>query len=115
MPPPSIGLTTSKSLLNHLENSSGILAAIGDVVADPQSYVDDMLTMPLNEKGLKKASMRIGAALEGISLKSHPDKTEVIVSGRNKKAAAMRENLIARPALTRGIQSRWSAPACTSG
>ena len=100
--PPGIGLTTSKSLWSQFKDSSGILASLGQVVADPQSYVDDMATMPMNEQGLKEASRRIGAALEGISLNSHPEKTEVIISGRNQKATTMRENLIARPALMQG-------------
>ena len=44
----------------------------------------------------------IGDALEGISLESHPDKTEVIVSGRNKKAELMREALTKNPAMMQG-------------
>ena len=100
--PPGIGLTTSKSLQDNFSDVNHVLAKIGNVTADPQSYVDDMATMLKDEKAVHVASLRIGRALEGISLKSHPDKTEVIVSGRSKKAALMRENLEERPALMQG-------------
>ena len=100
--PPGIGMTTSISLSNQFSCKGDIMAKIGDVTTDPQSYVDDMATMPANEKGLKEASSLIGKALEDISLQSHPEKTEVIISGRNKRAAAMRENLVQRPAMMQG-------------
>ena len=100
--PPGIGLTTSKSLQDNFKDIEHVLAKIGNVTADPQSYVDDMATMLKDEKAVGVASQRIGRALEVISLKSHPDKTEVIVSGRSKKAAAVRENLVSRPALMQG-------------
>ena len=79
--PPGIGLTTSKSLWSEFEGAKNIMAMLGDVVADPQSYVDDIATLLMNEKGLREACSRISRALENISLRSHPDKTEVIISG----------------------------------
>ena len=100
--PPGIGLTTSKSLGEEFKDSGNILAKIGKVETLPQSYVDDMATLPANLKGVKEASMKIGTALEKISLRSHPDKTEVIVSGRSKKAAKMREQLTSDPAVMQG-------------
>ena len=69
---------------------------------EPQSYVDDMMTMPKDAKSLREACLRIGAALEEISLRSHPDKTEVIVTGRNKKAEKLKETLTQDPAVMQG-------------
>ena len=80
----------------------GLLALIGDVVADPQSYVDDMLTMLRNEKGVREACVRTGRALENISLRSHPEKSEIVISGRNAKAVQMRERLANNPAMMQG-------------
>ena len=100
--PPGIGMTTSKSLLNEFKQPGQALAKLGQVQTLPQSYVDDMATLPCNLKGVKEAGKLIGTALENISLKSHPDKTEVIVSGRNKRAVAMRERLTDSPAEMQG-------------
>ena len=100
--PPGIGLTTSKSLWQQFEGAEGIMAMIGEVVADPQSYVDDIATLPMDEVGLVEACQRISVALENISLRTHPDKTEVVVSGRNKKAEEMRLNLTNNPARMQG-------------
>ena len=96
---PGIGLMTSKSLKTEFKGAECILAMLGDIVADPQSYVDDIATLLRNEEGLREACQRIGRALENISLKSHPDKTEVIISGKNKKAEELRAKLVSDPAV----------------
>ena len=90
----------------------GILALLGDVVADPQSYVDDIATMLMDESGLREACPRISQALEEILLRSHPDKTEVVISGRSKKAEMVRENVESDPPL---MQSRWRHQECIWG
>ena len=100
--PPGIGLTTSKSIKQEFVDSEHLLAKVGEVVTDSLSYVDDIATLPRNEKCLRKASVKIGEALETISLRSHPDKTEVVVSGRNKKAEEMRKALVDVPARMQG-------------
>ena len=91
--PPGIGLTTG---------IEGVLALLGEIVADPQSYVDDIATMLMNEDGLREACWRIGGALKVISLRSHPDKTKVVISGKNKKAEVMRESLTKNPSEMQG-------------
>ena len=102
--PPGIGLTTSKSLWAQFqdEEADKILAKVGDVRSDPQSYVDDMATMPNNAKSLRAVGHKVGRALELISLQSHPDKTEVVVSGKTKKAEVMRDTLTTDPAKMQG-------------
>ena len=75
-----------------------LLARVGNARSDPQSYVDDISTFPKNEPCLRKAAKMIGEALQTISLQSHPTKTEVIVSGRSKRAEMMKERLQAKPA-----------------
>ena len=100
--PPGIGLTTSKSIKTHFEGAEHIMAKLGNVSAEPQSYVDDISTLPKDESGLREACWRIGKALEVISLESHPDKTEVVISGRNKKAQLLREKLTNNPAMMQG-------------
>ena len=96
--PPGIGLTSSKSLKSELKDSGHLMARVGSVESSAQSYVDDTAAMPKNEKSLKVVCEKIGDALETISLQSHPEKTEIIVSGRNKKAEAMRQSLTENPA-----------------
>ena len=100
--PPGIGLTMSKSIKNEFEGSDHLRAKVGEVVTDPQLYVDNIATMPKNEKSLREVSVKIGSALETILLRSHPDKTEVVVSGRNKKAEEMRKALSDIPAKMQG-------------
>ena len=51
--PPSIGMTTSKSLVTRFKDSEHLLAKVGDVLTDPLSYVDNIVTMPKNEKSIK--------------------------------------------------------------
>ena len=51
-----------------------------------------------NEASLKKVCFKIGDALGEISLQSQPDKTEVVVTGRNKRVEAMRKSLMDKPA-----------------
>ena len=99
---PGIDLTTSKAIKSQFDGQGRMLACVGDVQSEPQSYVDDISTMPSNVKELREAGLRIGKALEQISLRSHPDKTEVIVTGRSKRAEAMREKLIKLPAKMQG-------------
>ena len=100
--PPGIGLTTSKSLNQEFVGTEHIMAMLGNIVADPQSYVDDIATMLMDENGLREACPRISQALEESSLRSHPDKTEVVISGRSKKAEMVRENVESDPPLMQG-------------
>ena len=81
--PPGIGLTSCKSVAEEFEGEEHLMAKVGEVTADQQSYVDDIAAMPRNEKSTREVSEKIGTALETISLRSHPDKTEVVVSGGN--------------------------------
>lgn len=107
--PPGIGMTTSRSLLHEFEKPGNMMAKLGEVETLPQSYVDDMATMPANLKGVKEAGVRIGTALENISLRSHPDKSEIIVTGRTQRAAKMREQLTRDPALMQGSEVKVSS------
>ena len=83
--PTGIDLTSSKSKKSDFKDSEYLMAKVGSVTSDPQSYVDDIATMPKNEKSVKVVCGKIGDALEVISLQSHPEKTEIVVSGRNQK------------------------------
>ena len=100
--PPGIGLCTSKSIMANMEGAEKSLARLGDVVIPPSCYVDDINAIPRNEAGLRDVCTRVGRAMEVISLKTHPDKTEVIVSGGSKKAQAMRDRLTSNPPLMQG-------------
>ena len=102
--PGGIGLTSSKCIDKEFDEESKdkLLAAVGTARSDPQSYVDDIATFPKNEPSLRQVTRRTGAALSTISLNSHPTKTEVIISGRSKRAAMMRERLMKKPALMQG-------------
>ena len=102
--PGGIGLTSSKTVDQTFDGDTKrkMLASVGDAGSDPQSYVDDISTFPKNEPSLRGVTVLIGDALERISLQSHPTKTEVIISGRNKKAVKMSERLQKKPALMQG-------------
>ena len=101
--PPGIGLTSSKSIREEFkEEDKHLMARLGQVHSDNQSYVDDIASMPEDEVSTRKVSEKLGSALEVISLRSHPDKTEVVVSGNNKKAQDMREALTKNPAVMQG-------------
>ena len=102
--PGGIGLTSSKSVNHEFtdENKDRLLARVGSARSDPLSYVDDILTIPRNEPCLRKVSVMVGKALKNISLLSHPQKTEVIVSGRSMRAEMMRERLTKKPAMMQG-------------
>ena len=99
--PPGIGLTSSKSVDHKFpeETKNKLLARIGTARSDNQSYVDDISTFPQNEPCLRKVSVLMGQALRSISLLSHPQKTEVIISGRSARAEKMRERLTLKPAM----------------
>ena len=102
--PPGIGLTTSKGVLTKFPEATKdkLLARIGSARSDPLSYVDDIFTAPKNEPCLRRASKLLGEALKEISLLSHPQKTEVIISGRSMRAEKMRERLTIKPAVMQG-------------
>ena len=100
--PPSIGLTTSKAVQDQFGGNYDQLAKIGSVTSQPSLYVDDIKAMARDEKGVRGASQTIGRALQTICLQSHPDKSEIVVSGRIKKAETMRENLRSDPAMMQG-------------
>ena len=100
--PPGIGLTSSKSVKMEFKDSEHLMAKVGTVTSDQQSYVDDIAAMPEGEDSTREVSRKIGEALETISLKSHPNKTEVVVSGTNKRAQDMRDALTSNPAVMQG-------------
>ena len=102
--PPSIGLTTSKAVMSQFgPNPEEIMASAGSVTLDPCSYVDDIEVITKNEEGLRRACQSVGRWLQTICLESHPDKSEVVVSGRLKKAADLRLKLMTSPAIMQGF------------
>ena len=113
--PPSIGLTTSKAVQSQFGGDYSQLAKIGNVTSQPSLYVDDIKAMAKDEEGVRGASQKIGRALQTICLQSHPDKSEIVVSGRIKKAEAMRNNLKAEPALMQGNPIKISEEATYLG
>ena len=113
--PPSIGLTTSKAVQKQFEGAGDELADLGRIKTDPSLYVDDIKVMTNNEAGLRRATGKVGRALQTICLKSHPDKSEVVVSGRTKAAKEVRENLKRDPALMQGLPVKVSESATYLG
>ena len=102
--PGGIGLTSSKAVEGKFPEDvkEKYLAAVGDTTSDAMTYVDDISTFPKNEPSLRKVSVMLGDALKGISLESHPTKTEIIVSGRSMRAEKMRERLNKKHAVMQG-------------
>ena len=113
--PPSIGLTTSKTVMETIEEDQGHLARLGQISLDPNAYVDDIETMAENEEGLRVLSTRIGRALQKICLQSHPDETEAVISGRTKDTLNVRENLTRDPALMQGHPVKVASSAMYLG
>ena len=102
--PGGIGLSSSKTIDHEFTETdkNQLMAAVGSARADPLQYVDDISAFPKNEPCLRKVTVKVGVALENILLESHPQKTEVIVSGRNIRAEKMRERLEKKPAMMQG-------------
>ena len=78
------------------------MASLGEVTTGACAYVDDIEVMPKDEESLRLVSGKIGRALQKISLKSHPKKTEIVVSGKVKETKSMRDNLRRDPAMMQG-------------
>ena len=99
--PGGIGLSSSKSVDQEFteDEKNQLMAAVGTARSDPLSYVDDISAFPKNEPCLRKVSVKVGEALRGIGLESHPKKTEVIISGRSVRAEKMRTRLTDKPAM----------------
>ena len=113
--PPSIGLTTSKAVQKQFVGAGDELADIGRVKTAPSLYVDDIKVMANNEDGLRRSSVKVGRALQTICLQSHPDKSEVVVSGRTKAAENMRTSLKEVPAVMQGMPVKVSKVATYLG
>ena len=113
--PPSIGLTTSKAVKGQFEDAGDELADLGRVKTSPSLYVDDIKVMTNNEEGLRAATVKVGRALQTICLQSHPDKSEVVVSGKTKAAEEVREKLRTDPARMQGMPVKVSNSATYLG
>ena len=102
--PAGIGLCSSKSISLHFQEprAEEALTRLGSVTVPPACYVDDINAMPRGVSGLNEVCRRIREAMEEISLSTHPDKTEVVVMGKSKKAEEMRNKLKNDPVRMQG-------------
>ncbi len=98
--PGMAGNSQARSVKKHVNKE--LCAKVGEVQTDNKAFVDDIMTVPGDEEKARLMGPQLSKAFDELSIKSHEEKTVIIVPGMTAFARKMRENLKNDPMVIQG-------------